>query len=167
MTKENLTVQSPQDVQLKKYSFSLIASGNAMILFSIWTVISTIIWIYYQVNPDPKEAVSIWSITAFILAINSIDLILKLIAGFLARSQGRGRYHHSIIIVLGIIVAMMSVYNMISYIPLIPYYYEHSGLLQVIISIAVEITVLYAAIDLVVSSAKVKTLLKKTGAQAA
>ena len=152
---------------LQKCRFSLLASGNAMILFAIWTVISTSIGLYYQINQNPEQSVSFWAVAGVILAFNGIDLTLKLIAGFTARAEGRGRYHHSVLIVLGILVAALSVYNIISYLPLIPCFYENSGLLRVIITMAVEVTVIYAALDLVISAVKIRKLSKEAETQTA
>jgi len=161
-------MQSSQDVLLQKCRFSLLASGKALILFSIWTVISASMEVYTLIHQSPEDqSVSFWAVAGVILAFNGIDLILKLIAGFTARAEGRGRYHHSILIVLGILVAALSVYNIISYLPLIPCFYENSGLLRVIITIAVEVTVIYAALDLVISAVKIRKLSKETGPRTA
>ena len=160
MTKAEVTVQSPEDVRLQKSRFSLLASGNAMILFAIWTVISAIIEVYYQTSRMTMQDVSVWSVIEVVLAVSGVDLIIKLIAGFCARSEGRGKHRSAVIIVMGILVLAISLYNIISYIPVIPYLYLSDGLLRVIISMAVEITVIYAALDLVISAVRVRKILK-------
>ena len=136
-----------------------------MILFSIWTVISTIIDVYYRIGKWTGVKVSVWDVIASVLAISCIELILMLVVGFFAIAEGRGKHRNGIYIVLGIIVTALAVYDLISYITMIPYFYESDGLLRVIISIAVEATVIYASLDLVISAIKIRKLLKGTGAQ--
>lgn len=162
MTKDELTIQSPEDVRLQKYKSSLIASGGAMVLFSLWTVLRSIVEINAELSTKAgSEALK--PLLAGMVTMGIVDLVLKLYVGLSARQEGIGRGKKRPYRVLGIIIAALSiiwvVYMLISFPAALKLY----GLIYPTVTLAVEATVLYAALDLVVSATKVKQLEKEMG----
>lgn len=162
MTKEELTVQSPEDIRLQKYRSSLIASGGAMVLFALWTVIRSIVEIDSNLN-YVGDQVSIQPLVTAIAVMGIIDLVLKLYVGLSARLEGLSRKKKRPYLVLGIIIAALSIAWLIFMIVEFPTQYRLYGLVGPIINLAVEATVLFAALDLVISAIRVRKLEKEIG----
>ena len=162
MTKEEITVQRPTDVQLQKHRFSLICSGNALVTFAVWTIIRSIIQLYFylQASPDVKNF-TVWVVILIALVLGGVDLVLKLYVGLSARAEGYGKRKKSGYLILGILLAVVTVIWLIIQLPLASYYYRSDGLLHMLISLAVEATVLFAEVDLVVSALRVRRLEKE------
>ena len=160
MTKDGIIAREQDDVRLQKYSFSMLSSGNAMILFALWAIIRTIIQLYYQAD-TVIEGVPVASLILPVMAAGATDAVLKFIVGFSARAEGLGRRKNSIYIVLGIILVAMTAVSLIIWISVISFFYKYDGLLGIIVSMAVEITVLYAELTLVISAIKVRKIEKE------
>jgi len=162
MTKDAITSQSPEEVRQQKYRFSLLCSGNAMILFALWAVVRTIIQFNYQGNIGAENAMfTAW--IPMVLAAGIADTVLKLIVGFSARAESLGKRKKGIYIVLGIILAALTVLSMTTWFSVYLLLYENEGILGMIISVAVEITILYAELNLVVSAINVRKIEKEMG----
>ena len=162
MTKEELTVQSAEDVRLQKYRSSLISSGGAMVLFALWAVLRSMVQIEARLN-NPKDSEMLRPLIASILAVGIVELILMLYVGLSARVEGLGRKKKRPYLVLGIIIACLSVLSVGYMLYQFPEDCRLYGLLMPLVNLAVEATFLYAAMDLVVSAIKVRRLEKKMG----
>ena len=173
MKKDEITVPQPSDALLQKNLFSLLYSGNALIIFAVWTLIRSIIQQYfYQAGPGAQGALFaelpaalVIALAVLVLALSAVDLILKLFVGFSARAEGLGKHRKNTFIVLGIILVVLTILWLVGQFPLIPYYYHSDGLLRVIISLAVEVTVLFAELDVVLSAIRVRKLENVAAAQ--
>ncbi len=162
MTKEGIITQSRDDVRLEKYRFAMLCSGNAMILFALWAIVRTIIQLYYQAD-TVIEGVPVATLIVPVMASGAVDAVLKFIVGFSARAEGLGKRKNNIYIVLGIILVAMSIISLIIWISVISVFYKYDGLFGIIVSMAVEITVLYAELTLVISAIKVRKIEKEMG----
>ena len=162
MTKDELTTQSPEDIRLQKCRSSLIASGGAMMLFALWTVLRTIVQIDAQVSYRGNSEALRPMVTA-IYAVCVIDLILKLYVGMSARVEGMGREKKRPYFVLGIIIIIISLFSIEYMILEFPAEVKIYGLLVPIITMAVDVTALYAALDLVISAVRVRKLEQEMG----
>jgi hypothetical protein len=105
----------------------------------------------------------------FIVVLDAIDLILKLYLGFSARAEGLGRKKKSYII-LGILLAVLSAYALVVWTLQIPILYPELGFtspelgfINLLVTLAVEATALFAILTLVISAIKVRKLEKKIG----
>ena len=164
MTKDEATVWSPKEARLQKFRFSLLCSGNATILFAIWTIVSSVLQLYTQTSFNGGN-VPLFSVIVTVLLFGGVNMVLKLVAGIFARSEGLGKrkVKITVVIVLGIILSVLSVLTIISSFSALPYYYESEGIISVIIRVALDITVLYAELDLSVSAIMVKKLESEIG----
>ena len=162
MTKEELTVQSAEDVRLQKYRCSLISSGGAMVLFSLWTVLRSLVQIDAQLNYRGNSE-ALMPLVTTIVVVGIIDLVLKLYVGLSARVEGLGRKKKRPYLILGILIACLSVLSVGYMLYQFPGDCKLYGLLMPLVNLAVEATFLYAAMDLVVSAIKVRRLEKKMG----
>ena len=162
MTKEELTTQSPDDIRLQKYRSSLIASGGAMVLFALWTVLRSIVELDALLNyPEYREALT--PLLASVVALGLFDLILKLYVGLSAKVEGLGRNKKRPYLVLGIIIACLSALSLVYMLIEFPTDCRIYGPIGPIVTMIVEATVLYAALDLVVSAVKARKLEKEMG----
>ena len=161
MTKDELIAQGPADIRLQKYRFSLIASGSAMVLFALWTVLRSIVQIDSQLNKGDMETLKPLIIT--ILVLSGLDLILKFYVGLSARLEGMGRNRKRPYLMLGIIIAILSVISMVYMLVEIPVDIRLNGVFSTIINLVVEATALYASLDLVFCAVKVRKLEKEMG----
>ncbi len=161
MTKEELTIQSPKDISLQKCRSSLIASGGAMVLFALWTVLRSIVQIDQLNNIANSEALK--PLITTVLVMSLIDLVLKLYVGLSARVEGFGRKRKRPYLVLGIIIAVLSLIWVIYMLVELPAAISLYGLLEPVVTLLVEATVLYAALDLVFSARKVRKLEEEMG----
>ena len=161
MTKEELTIQSPKDISLQKCRSSLIASGGAMVLFALWTVLRSIVQIDQLNNIANSEALK--PLITTVLVVSLIDLVLKLYVGLSARVEGFGRKRKRPYLVLGIIIAVLSLIWVIYMLVELPAAISLYGLLEPVVTLLVEATVLYAALDLVFSARKVRKLEEEMG----
>ena len=161
MTKDELIAQGPEDIRLQKYRFSLIASGSAMVLFALWTVLRSIVQIDSQLNKGDMETLKPLIIT--ILVLSGLDLILKFYVGLSARLEGMGRNRKRPYLMLGIIIAILSVISMVYMLVEIPVDIRLNGVFSTIINLVVEATALYASLDLVFCAVKVRKLEKEMG----
>lgn len=161
MTKEELTIQSPKDISLQKCRSSLIASGGAMVLFALWTVLRSIVQIDQLNNIANSEALK--PLITTVLVMSLIDLVLKLYVGLSARVEGFGRKRKRPYLVLGIIIAVLSLIWVIYMLVELPAAISLYGMLEPVVTLLVEATVLYAALDLVFSARKVRKLEEEMG----
>lgn len=161
MTKEELTIQSPKDISLQKCRSSLIASGGAMVLFALWTVLRSIVQIDQLNNIANSEALK--PLITTVLVMSLIDLVLKLYVGLSARVEGFGRKRTRPYLVLGIIIAVLSLIWVIYMLVELPAAISLYGMLEPVVTLLVEATVLYAALDLVFSARKVRKLEEEMG----
>ena len=161
MTKEELTTQAPQDVTLQKCRASLIASGGAMVMFALWTVLRSIVQIDQLNNVANSAALKPLIITVAVASL--IDLVLKLYVGLSARVEGLGRGGKRPYLILGIIIAIFSLLWVIYMLVELPAAISMYGLLEPVVTLVVEATVLYAALDLVFSARKVRKLEEEMG----
>ena len=162
MTKEELTTQSPEDISLQKCRSSLIASGGAMAMFALWTVLRSIVQIDSELNKR-ADSDALRSLITVILVVGIADLILKFYVGLSARREGLGKKKRRPYLILGIIIAGFSVLSLIYMLIQLPADCRLYGLLTPIISLVVEATVLYASMDLVISAKKVRKIEKEMG----
>ena len=142
MTKDELIAQGPEDIRLQKYRFSLIASGSAMVLFALWTVLRSIVQIDSQLNKGDMETLK--------------PLIITIL-------EGMGRNRKRPYLMLGIIIAILSVISMVYMLVEIPVDIRLNGVFSTIINLVVEATALYASLDLVFCAVKVRKLEKEMG----
>ena len=162
MTKEELTIQSPENIRLQKYRSSLMASGGAMIIFSLWTLLRSFVQIEAKLNyRGDTEALKPW-ITA-ILIVGIVELVLMIYLGISARGEGMGKKKRRPYLVLGIIVAALSAVSILYLIFDFQVECQVYGVIGAIVTLAVEITFFYAALDLVVSAIRVRKLEEETG----
>ena len=155
MTKDEITIQSAGDVRLQKSRFSLLCSGNALITFTAWIVVRSIIQFYFRTG-TMEELGLLMSVIVPVIVFGAIDVVLKFIVGLSARAEARGKRKRGAYIVLGIILAAFTVFELISMLLSYSFYYETEGLLGMIVTMAVEATVLFAEVDLVVSAINVR-----------
>lgn len=161
MTKAELTEQRPEDIRLEKYRSSLISSGGAMVFFALWTVIRTIVQIDSQLSARSGSVLT--PMIAALVGVSVLDMILKFYVGFAARVEGLGRKKKRPYIVLGIIIAIVSVLSLVYMFVELPFVYKVSGPLGAIIALVVDATVFYVAMDLVVSALRIRKLEKEMG----
>ena len=157
MTKDEITVQSPEDVRLQKNRFSLLCSANALILFAAWTVVRSIIQFYFHADAMRASGI-LQPVILMVVVFGGLDCVLKIIIGISARAEARGVRKKSVYLVLGIILAACNVVELIYMILSFSYLYASEGLLGMIVTLAVEATVLFAEIDLIVSAINVRKL---------
>lgn len=165
MTRDEIILQSPEDVLIQKNRFSLLCSGNALIIFTFWTIIRSIIQVYH-ILPENYHlgTVSLMTVALMVLASCSIDLVLKVFVGLSAKAEGRGKKKSSVYIVLGILLAVLTAMELITLTPSLTDERLNNSVLSVIISIAVDATVLFAELDLVVSAIRVRKIEKAAAA---
>ena len=162
MTKDELIVQSPEDIRLQKYRFSLLASGSAMMLFALWTVLRSIVQIEAQLNNQGDMKTLKPLLIAFI-ALSGVELVLKFYVGLSARLEGLGRTRRRPYLMLGIIIAILSVVFVVYMLVELPADIRMNGMFSSIINLVVEATALYASLDLVISARRVRKLEKEMG----
>ena len=157
MTREEITFQSPEDVRLQKNRISLLCSANALILFAAWTVVRSIIQFYFHADAIRVSGVP-QSMILMVVVFGGLDCVLKIIIGISGRAEARGTRKKSIYLVLGIILAACTVVELIYMIFSYSAIYASEGFLGLIITLAVEATVLFAEVDLIISAFNVRKL---------
>ena len=132
-----------------------------MVLFALWTVLRSIVQIDQLNNIANSEALK--PLITTVLVMSLIDLVLKLYVGLSARVEGFGRKRKRPYLVLGIIIAVLSLIWVIYMLVELPAAISLYGLLEPVVTLLVEATVLYAALDLVFSARKVRKLEEEMG----
>lgn len=96
-----------------------------------------------------------------VVVFGGLDCVLKIIIGISGRAESRGIRKKSIYLVLGIILAACTVVELIYMIFSYSAVYASEGFLGLIVTLAVEATVLFAEINLIISAFNVRKLEKE------
>ena len=136
-----------------------------MVLFAIWTVLRSVVQVEaILASASRADSEALKPMVSVIIALSVFDLILKVYVGLSARLEGLGRKKKRPYLTLGIIIAAVSVVSVLYMLFFeFPEAVRLYGLIIPFVTMAVEVTVLYAALDLVISARKVRKLEKEMG----
>ncbi len=160
MTREEISTQSPQNIELMRQRSRLIGSGTAVIVFSVWSVVKALMQTYYQVKVylEAEEYYPVFALVIAVFIISGIDMAFKLYVGLSARSVGMGKKKKKLYIVFAVIILIMSALSLVLMIIMLPE--GDHGILSEIVSLAVEATAFFAVLQLVIAAFRIRALEK-------
>ena len=140
---------------LRKNQSTLRISGLAIIAFEAWNVVQMILLMVTQ--PDEvglnELDLSVRIIYYIVLAvICAVMMGLRLIVGLSARAEANGKKKGFFYLVVAVVVAIMSISNVV----IIIQSAADESLVAIIFSLIIELTSLFAIVELFVSSIRVK-----------
>ena len=162
--------------ELRRQQSILSASGTAVALFGVWSVVKTILFAFLgpsnmnipkdtanpmeealsKMNPADLE-IFVLIVLGIALVVMVVDLALRLYVGFSARAEAKGKKKSVVYLVFVVISLILSVLSVIS---LLQTTYVTSPL-DSIASIVVEATSAFSLISLFVASVRLRKLRKQ------
>ncbi len=153
--------------ELRKNESILATSGVAVLAFAIWSIIKIVLYVAFSPAMSAVEADltelqgidegTVLTILIVIIAVSLVDVGIRIYVGLSARGESKGKKKTILYLILAIIIAIYSVLNIVSFFQ--PGYME--SVADLIITLVVELTSLFAVIELIVSGIKVRSLRKK------
>ena len=162
-------MQSNNELQIKlrKNRDTLKIVGSGVIAFGIWSVIKALL--YSELNmgtflasieesPVLTEAMLKTAFRIIIAIILLIDLAIRLFVGLSAIGEGRGKRKHYVYIAMAFLIAAVS---FISVFFLILKPGEDSSLLELVVTLVIEVTSAVTLMQMCFSAIRVKKLYKQ------
>lgn len=155
------------DATIRRLQNNLFTLGTGTIAFGIWTVIKYFLLctvdipnIIYSTGQIPDD---IYRIAFFIIVMTVaiFDFILRCVIGFSARSEGRGKKKGWFYLITAIITILLYVFGVITEITAM--FSATEGLLNKIITLLIDTTSIVLIIEIIISSIKLKKLLRVRG----
>lgn len=155
------------EVKLRRYRNLLIISGTGVIAFGVWSVVKTILFLtltpdYLRLDDigDIGEAeMSLVKIFVFVIlgVIMAIELLLRLYIGLSARAEGYGKKKRIVYVVVAAIILVLSLWSIITSF----HVSEYDSLLDMAVSLLLELTSAAAFFEVIYASYMVRRLQKK------
>ncbi|MBQ9679095.1 MAG: hypothetical protein IJV48_00220 [Ruminococcus sp.] len=158
------------EVKLRRYRNLLTISGTGVIAFGVWSVIKTILFMtltpdYLRLNDigdigDIGEAgMTVVKIFAFTVlgVIMAIELLLRLYIGLSARAEGNGKKKRIVYVVVAASLLLLSLWSIITSL----HVSEYGSLLDMAVSLLLELTSAAAFFETIYASCMVRRLQKK------
>lgn len=141
----------------------LSTSGIAVIAFGVWSILKAIIVLILSkgtFNGQETEGIDPAILSAFswviLLVVAVIDLSIRFFVGLSARAEGRGKKKSVVYLVFTVILILGSLYNLYA----LATQYIQIDLIDGVVSLLVELTSLFALLELFINAIKVKRLSK-------
>lgn len=153
--------------ELRKNENRLAVSGLAVIAFGLWSIVKSVIRIFVSGRKELDEVFGADNpgvdtlflyLVLISLAFMLLELGLRIYVGLTARAESRGKKKTVVYLILSVLLAALSVYGIVS---ILQSGYSQS-LPDLVISLLVELTSLFATAELFYSAVKVKQLRKQT-----
>lgn len=155
------------EMKLRKHQSTLVVAGTGVILFGLWSIVKTLMFLTTTWAALAAHAVELGLTNKFVIAIIiaivvfvlGADLLMRLYIGLCAVSEGKGRKSRSFYL----LVAGWLLFTSITVFPANLYNaYSLSGFApDVLIATVLELTSLYALADLLFSGIRIKQLRKQ------
>lgn len=150
-----------KEVKMRRYQNLLMISGLGVIAFGLWTILKTILLLFVKENtlaelPDSLARVIFIVVLVVVLAV---DFLFRLFIGLSARAEGQGKKKGYAYIVFAILLAIFSLASVV----LIFFDVGETSILELTVSVIVEVTSLIVVIELLVAAFTVKKLRKELG----
>ena len=174
MTNEMIryTNNDTEDVKMRRTKDILLSSGTGVILFAVWGIVRTILN-FTLVNKNNNEDLAevyaglgegqnadmIFAISASLaVALLAAEVGLRLFVGLSARAESKGKKKGWAYVVIACI--MIPIYIAGIVISIVNIVTVHTGVIDLIVTVIVEVTSLFAFIELVVSATRLKKMKK-------
>ena len=150
------------EVKLRRYQNLLAISGLGVIAFGVWSVLKTILLLCFRddlladVPDDPLAWVIVFVMIGSILLI---DFSVRLFVGLSARAEGLGKKKRRVYVAFAVLIALSSLASLI----LIFVDSGTTSLLELAVSVIVEVTSLVVVIELLTAAVIVKKLKRGPG----
>ncbi len=160
-----------KEVKLRRYQNLLTISGLGVIAFSLWSIMKSFLFIFLRnevftealkmknVPDDFRVRAILYSIFGSIILF---DFLLRLYVGLSARAEGFGKKKGYAYIVVAFLIAIASLFSIV----MIFFDIRFTGvtsLMELIVSIIVEITSAVVMIELIAAAFTVKKLNRELG----
>ncbi len=156
--------------ELRRYQSILSASGLAVIVFGVWSAAKTLILLFSGFGPydiramleeldAPPGTLTVLFIIIFIIL--NIEIFFRLFVGLSARAEAAGKKKRVVYLVFAWIILAFSVLSIISVF--------QTGFAtdpwDAVVTLIIEATSLFALINMIVASGKVRRLRKELATQ--
>ena len=155
-------VNEMKERKLRRYQNLLTVSGLGVIAFGIWSVIKTILLLFFNkelLADMPDNTLAYVILYIFIGVLLLIVFSIHLFVGLSARAEGFGKKKGSAYIVVAILMALLSLASLVT----VFFKADKTSLLELAVSVIVEATSLIVMIELLVAAFTVKKLSKELG----
>ena len=157
----------------RKYQDHLAVSGGGVLIFGIWSLIKGIIYIFNARNDevlmdtfsglDPQAVDILLAFFAVVTVISLlIDIGLRLIVGLNAIGEGHGRKKGIGYIVVAVIFTVLTAVSFAIYAYAVFRGDSDSGILEIAITVLVDITSLSAFLDVIISAIRLRKINRLT-----
>ena len=152
--------------EIRRNQNNLIILGTGVLAFAVWTVVRSLIQYMLQ-STEIKNLVSgmvaedqvNWVMTVIVIIIVvtlAVDLILRMIVGFSARAEGKGKKKRLGYLVAAVILIVVHVLNISQYIMLV--IADTEQIMECIIGAIIEVTSVITLLQLIIASVRFKKL---------
>jgi hypothetical protein len=151
-----------KEVKLRRYRNLLTISGLGVIAFGLWSVLKTILLFVFREEalaalPDDVLTRVIFFVIVGVLLLT--DFAIRLFIGLSARAEGLGKKKGYAYLVFAVLLALASAASVAA----IFFDTGTTSILEIIVSVIVEVTSLVAVIELIAAAIHVKRLGKECG----
>lgn len=155
-----------KEVKLRRFENLLVLSGSGVIIFGLWSCVKAVLGMIFKTD-DIVEAfggdVFVRFLVIFIYIVIGIflliDLGLRVFIGLSARREGLGKKKSFVYVIFAILLTIASSYSTVD--TIISEFQSTETLLEMLVTVFVEITSLIVMIEMIVSAFVVKKLRKE------
>lgn len=161
---------STEDIKIRRTKDILISSGTGVIMFAVWSVVRTLLNftllrknnddIFSEISAEtgmrPDGGVILGASIAIVLAVLAVEVGLRIYVGLSARAEGKGKNKGNAYLVIAFIMIpiyisgiIMSIVNVAT---------AKGSVVDMTVTVIVEITSLFAYIELALSAVKLKKM---------
>lgn len=155
-----------QQVRIRRLQDTLIIAGDAVIAFSAWGLVKAALFLMFADSDRVSRLLSsvdeslLVYVFAFVGILVLIDSAARVFVGISARAEGRGKKKGVFYLVVAVLAAIGNAFSAVAT-ALGPGYALST--LDMMVTIAVEVTALAALMLVVYSAVRLRTLNKATG----
>ena len=155
-----------QQAKKRRLQDTLIIAGDGVIAFSVWSLVKTALFFLLTKDELIREAFSIdeslpmTAVCLAVLVLLCIDLIVRAFVGLSARAEGHGKKKSPFYLV---VAALAAIANTTAAITTALGMAVTLSLLDLVISVVIEITALAALVLVIYSSVSLRRLNRSSG----
>ena len=152
--------------EIRRNQNNLVILGTGVLAFGAWTVIRSLALYLIQRSeiermvasavPEDLAAMVMAAMTGIIVVVLAIDLIFRIIVGFSARAEGKGRKKHAIYLAAAVLLIVIHAISIGTGIAAI--FADPEGIVESIIGAVIDFTSAITLVQLIMASVRLRKL---------
>lgn len=154
-------------VELRKLQNNLVVTGSGLIIFGLWSMIKALMMFLFLeefirliLDSVAKEKSSVFAVYIVLSVLMILIFLIYLYTGLCARSDGFGKKNRYVYIGIAILLAVLQVISIVS--SFINISSGEYAILEIIVTLIVDVSLLYLLLDMIISAFRVKIIRKRS-----